>query len=366
MNNLNAEGIVPAGAMVIPPKIRKKKFSFFIGIDVSKNKLDFALLADNQFVTHRVIKNNPDEIGAFIDELKSVDGFKMSKAVFTMEQTGFYCNHLLDCLQKLKACVTVENPMQIKKTLGVTRGKNDKVDSQRIAQFAFRYRDELKLWVPKRPVILQLINLFAIRNRLLGVSVALKLPLAEELKFIRKGIQRQNSRSCRKSIGAINADLKDIDAKIDQLVNNDQYLNWLMDIVISVPGIGPITAIQMIICTNEFKDISDPKKFACYAGVAPFKSESGEFTSKSKVSPIANKKMKSLLHLCAMGSIRYDKEMRAYYERKTAAEGKNGMVVLNAIRYKLIQRVFACVRQRRHFIIAYKRDGVIAGELADA
>jgi transposase len=186
MNKLSEKDIAPAGAIVIPPKVRKKKFDFFIKIDVSKNKLDFALLADNQFVVHRVIKNNPDEISVFIGELKSVKGFKMSKAVFTMEQTGFYCNHLLDSLQKLKACITVENPMQIKNTLGVVRGKNDKIDALRIAQFAQRYQDELKLWVPKRPVILQLINLFAIRNRLLGVSVALKTPLAEKIKFIKK------------------------------------------------------------------------------------------------------------------------------------------------------------------------------------
>ena len=142
------------------------------------------------------------------------------------------------------------------------------------------------------------------------------------------------------------------------MVSTDDHLNWLMDIVTSVPSIGPITAVQMIICTNEFRDITAPKKFACYAGVAPFKSESGMFTGKSRVSHIANKKMKSLLHICAMGALRYDKQMHAYYERKTTAEGKNGMVVINAIRYKLIQRVFACVRQRRHFIKDYQRDHV--------
>ncbi len=214
-------------------------------------------------------------------------------------------------------------------------------------------------------MVLQLVNVFAIRNRLLGVSVALKTPLQEEKKFIKKGTQLQNIQSCTRSLDAISADLVQLDRKIASLVEEDAYLKALMEIVCSVPSIGPVTALQMIICTNEFRDISDPKKFACYAGVAPFKNESGTFTARARVSHVANKKMKSLLHICAMGSLRYDKEMQLYYQRKTKEEGKNGMVVINAIRYKLIQRVFACVKQGRLFVKDYKRDDIKTGELID-
>jgi transposase len=346
---------------------RAKKFTYFIGIDVSRNKLDYAVLKDKQLVVHRETSNKPEAILAFVTELKTLTDFKISKAVFCMEQTGFYCNHLLNVLKKLKAYVAVENPVQIKNSLGLLRGKNDKIDAIRIAQYAQRNKTELKRWTPRRPIVVQLMNLIAIRNRLLGVSVALKTPLKEQLTFIKKGIQHESIQSCKRSLTAIEEDLFDINTSIESLINADDRLNRLKKLITSVPSIGPVTAIQIIICTNEFRDINNPKKFACYAGVAPFKRESGKMIGRAKVSHVANKKIKSLLHICAMGSLRYNKELIAYYERKTKTEGKPKMAVINAIRYKLILRVFACVNQDRCFVEDHIRaNGITAGELVYA
>lgn len=65
-------------------------------------------------------------------------------------------------------------------------------------------------------------------------------------------------------------------------------------------------------------------------------------------------KLKKLLHLCAMSAIQNDKEMKAYFERKVM-EGKNKMSVINAVRNKLIHRVFAVVRDERLFEENYER-----------
>jgi transposase len=134
------------------------------------------------------------------------------------------------------------------------------------------------------------------------------------------------------------------------LINSDERLKRLKDIIISVPCVGIQTAILILIYTNEFKDIQNPKKFACYAGVAPFPKESGKMKGKSRVSPFANKKVKAVLHLCAMTSVRNDSEIKAYYERKTLKEGKPKMAVLNAIRNKIILRIFACLNQDRLYL----------------
>ena len=67
-------------------------------------------------------------------------------------------------------------------------------------------------------------------------------------------------------------------------------LKELFDIVDSVKGIGPVIATEVLITINEFKDISDPKKYACYSGFAPFEHSSGKYKGKSKVSNKANKK----------------------------------------------------------------------------
>ncbi|SEP01487.1 Transposase IS116/IS110/IS902 family protein, partial [Mucilaginibacter gossypiicola] len=101
--------------------------------------------------------------------------------------------------------------------------------------------------------------------------------------------------------------------------------------------------------TNEFKDINDPKKFACYSGVAPFTDESGRVVKKARVSHMANKKVKTLLHLAAIVAIQHNSDLKRFYERKVEQQKKNKMSVINAVRNKLILRIFACVNQNRPY-----------------
>ena len=327
-------------------ELKTKKYTYFIGIDISRNELDYAVMHGKKLLFHREAKNEPQDIFAFIDELKLLPGFTISRSVFCMEQTGVYSNHLLNALKRIKANVVLENALQIKNSLGLLRGKYDKIDAIRIAQYAYTNRESLNIKVSQRLTIIQLANLFSIRNRLLGLQLALNLPLTEQASFIKEVIHKESVTACKRSLEALKADLEDVEKSIDALIKSDDHLARLFQIITSVSHVGRITAIQMIICTNEFKDIKDPKKFACYAGVAPFKKESGRFKGRAKVSPLANKKMKSLLHICAISALRGKNELKLYYDRKVA-EGKPKMAVINAIRNKIILRVFACINENR-------------------
>ncbi|MEO8885792.1 MAG: IS110 family transposase [Mucilaginibacter sp.] len=334
-------------------RVKTKRYTYFIGIDVSKDKLDFAVVEAGKLLFHQETANEPEEIIPFVTGLKTLPKFALSKALFCMEHTGIYTNPLIACLKKLKANTVVENALVIKNSTGLIRGKYDKIDAIRIAQFAFKNKDTLRLWVDKRPVIVELKSLFALRNRLLSTQMALRTPLKEQAAFVKKGLAKQSDQLCAKTIQAIAADISVIDQTIDVLLSSDERTKRLMQIITSVPAVGRVTAIQLIISTNEFRDISDPKKFACYAGVAPFVKESGMFKGKGRVSSIANKRIKGILHLCAMTAIRAKgpDQLRAYYDRKTLTEGKPKMAVLNAVRNKLILRIFACVNQDRLFEI---------------
>lgn len=327
------------------PKI--KKFTYFIGIDVSKNELDFAVMQGKKFLFHKETKNDRFDIADFVIELKKLPRFTLTKAVFCMEQTGIYCNHLITTLKKFKANIVKENALQIRNSLGVIRGKYDKIDAIRIAHYLYINRENIQLFQTKRPVIETLHALCTLRNRLVSINIALKTPLVEQAAFIAKGANIQTTKACKRSADAITLDLVDLDVLIDTLIRNDEHLTRLNEIICSVPSIGKVTAAQIIICTNEFKSISDPKKFACYSGVAPFKRESGLMKGRTKVSNIANKKMKSLLHICALTAIRWDTELKEYYQRRTQGEGRAKMAIINAVRYKLILRIFACVHQNR-------------------
>lgn len=342
----------------MPAQLKADEYTYFIGTDISKNKLDHAVYKGRTLLFHQVIRNDVTEISAFMEKVKKIRNFAMYRAVFVMENTGFYGNHYTEVLSGMKANIVVEDAGHIKNSLGLIRGKNDKIDAMRIAEFAYKCREDLRLWIPKRQIILELANLATLRSRLMNLRGAIAEPLKEQQQFIRAGIAGTANQLCQRSIGSIKADIADVDKAISRLVAEDQRLSRIFAQIVSVPCIGPVTALQILITTNEFRDIRCPKKFACYAGVAPFEKQSGTKTSRARVSHIANKKMKSLLHICALSALRVKWEIADYYIRKTRDEGKHRMLVLNAIRNKLIMRVFACVLQDRFYEENYVMGGV--------
>lgn len=332
----------------------KAKYKFFVGIDVSKLTLDFAVNSESKNLLERKIANDRVEIMDLIKEIKSIQGLTLSNTVFLMEHTGIYCNILIECLEKSKACFMVENPLHIKNSIGTIRGKTDGKDARMLAEFLSRAKEKIRLWEPKRSVIVELSSLCSLRNRLLTIQNTLVKQKREDELFKNKSLYKRFGQLCNNSIAAIQDDVKQLDLRIKEVYLEDENIKRLTQIITSIPSIGEVTAIQIIILSNEFKSIPTAKKFACYAGVAPFPRQSGtSLNQRNRVSPIANKKIKSLLHLCAMTASRYDPDLRNYYLRKTEAEGKNKMLVLNAIRDKLIQRVYACVNQDRCYIKEY-------------
>lgn len=331
------------------------EFEFFIGIDVSKNELDFAVQQGSRFLFHQEIVNAPAAINTFLKELGKLLGFSLSKAIFCMEHTGIYNNHALACLHKKKAHICLEAATQIKNSLGNIRGKNDKVDAMRIAWYAYKEREGLRLWEPKREAVQQLAHLAATRLRLITVKKQLKVPLKEHVSCSPGKTSKQNIQACSHSLKAIEGDIARTERAIEEIIKADKELTRIFKLATSVSGIGKVTAVQVIVTTNEFKDISDPKKFACYSGVAPFTDDSGKLIKKARVSHMANKKVKTLLHLAAIVAIQHNQDLKRFYERKVLQEKKNKMSVINAVRNKLILRLFACVNQNRPYEKNYQK-----------
>lgn len=331
------------------------EFTYFIGCDVSKNELDFAVMQGKNLLFHKEIANKQEAIKLFVNELKKLPGFDLSQAVFCMEHTGIYNNHALVYLHKKKANICLEAATQIKNSLGNIRGKNDKVDAIRIAEYAYKNREELRLWEPKRDIIQQLAQLAATRSRLITARKMLKTAVNENKEFVKKSIASQQEKLCARTLNSIEADLEKVEDQMEEFIENDEELKRLFGLITSVNGIGKVTATQIIITTNEFKNINDPKKFACYAGIAPFAKESGLFKGKARVSHMANKDVKTLLHMSALTAINCNIDLKAYYDRKVNEEKKNKMLVINAIRNKLVLRIFACVNQNRKYEKIYTR-----------
>ncbi|OCX54236.1 hypothetical protein BEL04_08240 [Mucilaginibacter sp. PPCGB 2223] len=337
--------------------MKAKKYTYFIGVDISARELDWAVSSGKDHLFHRKTENSAEAVNIMLAELKKIPGLMLSRTVFCMEHTGIYGNHLCAALQRCRANFAVESATHIQNAIGNPRGKTDKMDAMRIADYAYRNREHLRFWAPKRLVVQQLGQLNALRKRLQGIQHILKVSLKQQQGFMAEGQIRQHSGLCSQTIGALDQDVAEINGLIEKTIAGDESLSRLMKVITSVSCIGPVTALNIILCTNEFKDFNSPRKFACYAGIAPFLKESGPQKGKARVSPMANKYMKSLLHICAVRAKINVPELKAFYERKVNAEKKHKMSVLNAIRYKLVLRVFSCVKQDRLYESRYQRPG---------
>lgn len=322
-------------------------FRFFIGIDVSKGTLDIGLLDANNpgSVNHQQVSNNDDGIAAMLMWLQMQEEFSIENSLFCLEHTGMYNYPLLQFFSQQNASVWVENAVQIKKSLGLQRGKNDKADAIRIAQYAYRLQDQVKLWKPIRDVVDRLKHLSALRERLVETKKRLLTPVEELFKVGNESMAKVLEKSMSKTMKGLDKDLQTIEDKMKNIIDKDDDLKKLYELVTSVVGIGFVTAVNLLVYTNEFKLFSNHRKFACYSGVAPFDYRSGiSIRGRTKVSHMANKKMKRYLHMASLTGIKLDEGLKNYYERKVT-EGKNKMSVLNAIRNKLLARVFAVVNR---------------------
>lgn len=337
-------------------------YQFYVGIDVSKSWLDIAVANrhNSTEVLHFKVENNDEglvKVNALI--IAKWDGYSISRALFCMEATGLYCYPLLQFLYLNKAAVWVENAVQIKRSVGIQRGKSDKIDALRIVQYAAKNTDRVRLWEPARTVVDKLKHLSALRERLVQTKKRLVVPVEEFRQMGNDMMAKTLEKAMRKSIKGIEDDIDGIEKQMKDIIDNDSQLEKLYSLATSVIGIGFVTAVNLIVYTNEFKAINDPRKLACYCGVAPFEHTSGSsIKGRSKVSHMANKKLKTNLHMASLSSVRLDKDLKAYYERKVA-EGKNKLSVLNAVKNKLIARVIAVVKRERPYEKKYSTNALV-------
>lgn len=331
------------------------KYTHFVGIDVSKSTLDFSVLNEGKEVFHVQLKNSIEGLEELMKRLsKHCNINNLEGVLFCMEHTGIYCEHVFSLLDLYGINLWVESSLRIKKTMGMTRGKNDRIDAKRIALFSYRYQDQLNLWVPERDLIKRLKLLLSFRTRTLEMIKTIKSPLKELEGFLSKEEYNKMALLHSDTLLGLESDLEGINHQVESLIKEDGRLSYLFSIVSSVSNVGLVTAAVIIATTNEFKSITEGKKYACYAGVVPFEHESGSSVRKlPRVSHMANKTVKTMLHMAALSSISRPGEFRDYYERKLE-EGKNKMSVINAIRNKLVLRVFACVKKGKMYDKSYQ------------
>lgn len=325
-----------------------KNNEHYLGVDVSKKTLDIYALKGQEKLFYLRVSNDKKGFKVIAKECKK-HGIIPQKTLLCLENTGIYGYPLASWAIKNAYNVWVENAISIKRSLGLVRGKNDKVDAHRIALYALRFEDRCKLWQPPRKSILMLKQLLTTRKRLMNAKQRLQIPLKEEVSFLSKKEQKEIENSCNPALEGIKKSIKKIDTKIDDLIKSDTKISRMVKIATSVDGIGIQIAISYIVATNEFKNAKNGKQVACYVGVIPFEHTSGtSVKGRSRVSQMANKSLKSIIHMGAISAIQHSKELGAYYQRKVK-EGKAKMSAINAVKNKQILRMCACIRDDRMY-----------------
>lgn len=333
---------------------------FFIGIDVSKHTLDVAVIIhQSSSFSNPVWKqfhNTQNGLSQLKKWLYEMHVPLSSQTIIVIENTGIYHRLLWQFCSSLQVDLCIENAAQVKWSMGIARAKNDKVDSRRLALYAARHADRLKPTPALYPGIMHLKDLMMIRNKIIVQISGIKTPL-KELKHV--STSPADTRAIKKllqpALDGLEQSLKKVEKDIEAALKKEEPLFKVYKRLITIPGIGHVTAIYLICCSNGFTMCSSGKQLACYCGVVPFDHQSGiSIKGKQHVHRMANKELKRLLHLCALSCIKNYPEFKNYYDRKRQ-EGKHSMSVLNAIKNKLVLRAFAVAKNERDYVDNYKK-----------
>lgn len=328
----------------------------FVGVDISKDTIALALISDGATIGFHDF-TLPNTLNGF----KSIDSWLKKHKVdielclFCMEHTGTYGLMLFAWLSNQCIDYCVEPGYQIKRSLGMARGKNDIVDARRIADYAQSNLKKLKLFKLSSALIMNLKQLLTFRDQMVRMKTMLKNSLHAHRQIEEITDENLVTRQLEQMIQNYQNVINETENKIKTIVQSDPEVSKSFNLATSVRGIGLVIATMMIVTTNNFTSFDNGRKYACYAGIAPFEYTSGTTIKvKSKVSHLGNRNIKTLLSNGANSAIKSDPELRGYYNRKRA-EGKDHKLIINAISCKLVNRVFAVIKRQQPYVTTYQQ-----------
>lgn len=313
-----------------------------VGADLSKKTIDFLIHELKAFV------KVDNRIAGFRNLIKwfqqhSIDP---SEVMIVMEHTGLYSYQLEKFLHENGISFTKVSPLAIKRSLGLARGKSDKIDARRIARYAFEKKDFLTADQPASENFIMLQRLHSTRERLVKTRASYITAVNEEKEAYKLKQTDIVIATQLKVIKSLDQQIRKLEDEIQAVIQMDKEVNKNYSLLQSVKGVGPVVSLATIIKTGNFTRISNPKKFACFCGTAPFEHTSGSsIRGKTKISSLRDKKMKTLLDLAAKSAIQYDEELREYYLKRLTI-GKSIKSTRNIIRNKIIYRMFAVIKRQ--------------------
>ncbi|GAA6142746.1 IS110 family transposase [Hydrogenophaga sp. 5NK40-0174] len=317
--------------------------SHVLGIDVSKAKLDVALLSSaSGKVKSRVFKNSPQGFEQLhqwlIDRDCSADQLHVC-----MEATGPYCEGVATYLCDQGWSVSVVNPARVKGFAQGTmqRNKTDKADASLLARFALLMQPEA--WQPAPVEVRELRSLI---DRL----QALKDMLQQERNRLEAvGEQDAMRESLLSHIDWLKRSIAELESKIDDHIDRHPDLKRDAELIASIPGMGSITAAKVLAYLGDVQRFKNAKALAAFVGVTPKLKESGtSVRGRSVIARSGHAAVRHALFMPSMVARRHNPLLKTFGDR-LAAEGLRPKAVILACMHKLVRMIYGVLKSGRAF-----------------
>ena len=304
--------------------------SSHVGIDVSKDRLDVAVLGERQ---ETQVENSREGIARLVEQMQD-----LQPELIVVEATGGYQRSVVDALFHAGLCVAVVNPARVRqfaKACGLL-AKTDKLDAQMLAVFGQRVQP--KLYTGKSEAEKQLSALLVRRKQVEEMLKAEQNRLRTVFPSLRSSLERM--------IAILKEEKKRLDEEIRGLMNDQKAWQEQMKILDSAPGVGPVTTATLLAELPELGKM-DRKKIAALVGVAPMNYDSGKKRGYRKTKG-GRGEVRSVLYMATLVATRRNPLIRAQYQQ-LLKRGKLKKVALTACMRKFLTILNAMMRDQQPF-----------------
>lgn len=304
-----------------------------VGIDVSKNRLDIAVVPSGKAF---FVDNSHAGIDELVERLKSEHSAE-GTCVVALEATGGFEMLATAELSSAGFAVIVINPAQVRAYANAIgrRAKTDPIDAEVIAAFVAATRPEIR---PLRDAETQALSALVARRRQI-----VQMIVAEDNR-LRMVVEAQTQKSIRRLLSALRRELDSLDADLDDHIRKSPIWRVREALLVSVPGVGPATARTLLAEMPELGSL-DRRQIASLAGLAPWTRQSGQWKGKSLIGG-GRGKVRAVLFMAALVASRHNPTLKAFRDRLVAA-GKPRIVAIVATMRKLLTILNAIIRDNK-------------------
>lgn len=316
--------------------------TYYLGIDVSKRKLDCALLLEGK-ILEKACENSPAGLQTLLDWLAKR---KVEQVHACLEATGGYEEAAATFLFQAGHTVSVLNPLVVhafaKQRL--TRSKTDELDARTIVEYASRNHQDLRAWQPPPKELTELRDLVSRRQALVDMKTQ------EGNRLVMASGGPTVDAMVRQHIGFLDAQIAEVEKAIHEHIDRHPGLKAQKDLLVSIPGIGDQTAALFLAeVADKLARFESAKQLVCYCGMDIRKRESGSsLHGRPRMSKVGNSRLRTALFMPARCAMRYNPLVKNQNER-LIERGKAYKVRVGAAMRKLLHLMFGVLKSQKPF-----------------